>query len=68
MPPERIGNSNMYKIPENEAVEGIDGRIHGPVVVRLHEFTDEISGVQSGIQLITINTSIEAATKLIPKE
>ncbi len=41
MPPERIPDTNMWKVPKGEKIVGTNGVIHGPGIVRVLEFQEE---------------------------
>lgn len=55
MSPERIGQSNMWRLFKGEFVAGLGGKIKGPRVVTVEEFVVEelllVKGGQTRIQL-----------------
>lgn len=62
MPPENfIGN--MWKIPDDEYIEGIGGRIDGPKIVRITTYSNPPAIlVQSGKLKVEIQGTIDFST------
>lgn len=57
MPPDHV-DSNLWKLREGETVEGAEGVIKGPAIVRVHEFPDQGKLlVQAGPILVEVDGS-----------